>query len=78
LEQEAGWMTKNERHVCTRGSVSVQKIKVIGYWLWLSELLFLRKEHGEAYNRAVNEQTSNNAHGHCFDADQIAVCQHDR
>lgn len=41
------------------------------------ELLLFSEEHGETYDGAVDEQTADNAHDHCFDADLFRVRQDD-
>jgi hypothetical protein len=39
-----------------------------------SEVLLLLEEHPEADDRAVNEQTSNNAHYHGWNSDDMGMC----
>ena len=39
------------------------------------EFLLLSEEHSEADDGAVNEQTADDAHDHCLNADLLSVCQ---
>lgn len=39
------------------------------------ELLLFSEEHGETYDGAVDEQTADNAHNHCLDANLFRVRQ---
>lgn len=43
----------------------------------LLKLLLLSEEHSETYNGAVDQQTANYAHDHCFDTDQVRVGKDD-
>lgn len=42
-----------------------------------SELFLFSEEHGEAYDRAVDEQTADNTHDHGLDPNLFGVRQYD-